>query len=66
MDAFRASVVALLELAEDTLHCTQLIVCVDPAEAMAIKALRYVGFELVAPSSMAHDPTAVTLLAYEL
>ncbi|KAJ3351743.1 hypothetical protein GGF32_004098 [Allomyces javanicus] len=66
MDAFRASVVALLELAEDTLHCTQLIVCVDPAEGMAIKALRYVGFELVAPSSMAHDPNAVTLLAYEL
>ncbi|KAI9183442.1 hypothetical protein H9P43_004360 [Blastocladiella emersonii ATCC 22665] len=65
-DTFRSLIVAILELAEDTLACAQVVIRVDPKEAELALALRYVGFDVVSPAVMAHDPAQSVLLVYEV
>ncbi|ORZ27554.1 hypothetical protein BCR44DRAFT_44413 [Catenaria anguillulae PL171] len=65
-DAFRKAVVAILELAEDILECTQLLASVNPQDKQLALALRYVGFELVSPQVVAHETSKCVLLAYTM
>lgn len=62
----RRFVVTLIELAEEQLRCSNLVMCLDPSEVLLTKALLFVGFEIIGAEVMAHDPNHVRILVYSI
>ncbi|KAJ1917158.1 hypothetical protein H4219_003348 [Mycoemilia scoparia] len=65
--AFRDCSLALMELAEEALQCTNLVVCMPKALSSTIELVRafmYTGFEMVSPSVTRHNPNYI-LVGYD-
>ncbi|KAJ1960002.1 hypothetical protein H4R35_007585 [Dimargaris xerosporica] len=65
---FRTSLLAILELAEDHLGCSSVVMCLarsQPHSADLVRAFMYTGFEMVHPSVYGHSSKFV-LVGYEL
>jgi RimJ/RimL family protein N-acetyltransferase len=53
-------------MAEEVLQCQKLMVVTEKENAVMIKALRYVGFEMAPSMMINYDVSRFTLLTYEL
>ncbi|KAK9687083.1 hypothetical protein K7432_014922 [Basidiobolus ranarum] len=65
---FRETIMSILELAEEFLHCDKLVVCLEkqlPDSPNLIRAFMYAGFEMVHPSVYSQNPKYI-LLGYEI
>lgn len=65
---FRDSVVAVLELAEESTDCKRIVVAMEKSRAdlnMIFRAFLYVGFEIVAPHIFNHDDRFL-LVGYQI